>query len=62
VKKIVQGPTGKILPSLSNLPVSTIHTKIVREALCALPPLFCCLYRHGVIFLRPTLAVETRTA
>jgi hypothetical protein len=62
VKKIVQGLTEKLSPSPSNLPVSIIHTRIVREALCALSLLFCCLYRLSVIFLRPTAAVETRTA
>jgi hypothetical protein len=62
VKKIVQRLTGKILPSPSNFSISTIHTRIVRESLAAVPSLFCCFYGHGVIFLYATCEVEPHTA
>ena len=62
MKKIVQGPTGKILPSLPNCSAPNIHSRVEREAFFAVPSLFCCFYRYSAILPCPAAAVETHTA
>jgi len=62
VKKIVQGLKGKILPSPPKGSALDILSRVVREAWCAVPSLFCCLYRYSVILPGPAAGVETHTA
>lgn len=62
MKKIVQGLTGKILPSLPKCSAPNILLRVVREALCAVPSLFCCFYRQSVALQCPAAAVVAHTA